>query len=135
MIGRLTHAFYVVPLSQPFHQRLHCRSNTVRKQALAFVVRMSKEELYDVKLWQHLLKQAHQGISLNGIVLRHPTRMTFSDSCPLGLGGFTSKGRAWRLKVHPSSWTAFSCQASNVLEFLAMVITVWLFLLERERRG
>ena len=83
------------PMSCPylaihFLQRLRRQLNTVRKQAPAFVVRRSEKELYDVKLWQHLLKQAHQGISLNGIVLRHPTRMTFSDSCPLGLGGFTS---------------------------------------------
>ena len=135
MIGRLTHASYVVPLSRHFLQRLRCRLNTVRRHAPAFVVRMNDEELSDIKLWQHLLKQAHQGISLNGIVLRHPTRMTFSDSCPLGLGGFTSEGQAWRLKVHPASRTASSCQANNVLEFLAMVITVWLSLLELARRG
>ena len=130
MIGRLTHASYVVPLSRHFLQRFRQRLNVVRDRAPAHIIRLSDEELSDVKLWMHLLQQARQGISLNGIVFRHPTRLTLSDSCPLGLGGFTSEGRAWRLKVNPASRTSSSCQANNVLEFLAMVITVWLSLLE-----
>lgn len=58
------------------------------------------QEIKDLKLWLLLLTTANQGISLNGLTLRQPTRITFSDTCPFGLGGFTSFGQAWRLKIH-----------------------------------
>ena len=58
-----------------------------------------------------------------------------SDSCPFGLGGFTSNGSAWRLKVRASSLIYGECVSKDVLEFPAMVITLWLTLLEcKEQR-
>jgi hypothetical protein len=65
--------------------------------------RLSDEDLEDLKLWILLLEQALIGISLNGLTMRNPTMLLVSDSCPFGLGGFTSNGTAWRLQVRESS--------------------------------
>ena len=61
--------------------------------------------------------------------------MSVSDSCPFGMGGFTSNGSAWRLRVVKSSPIYGDCVSNNVLEFLAMTITVWLTLLECKELG
>ena len=98
-------------------------------------LRLSKEEIEDVMLWDTLLEQAHKGISMNGLVLRNPTRMGFSDSCPLGLEGFTHGGRGWRLKLNPALSAHRNDVMNNVLEFLGMAITLWLSLIECEEMG
>jgi len=125
----------VIPLSRHFLCNLRRRLSSVRKKGGNFIVRLNKQELADIKLWSILLDQANQGISLNGLTMKNPTKLTFSDSCPLGLGGFTSNGRAWRLKVNPKSRTSSACKANNILEFLAMVITIWLLLIELDEQG
>ena len=65
----------------------------MKEKKIEYPVRIAKEEIEDVRLWDTLLGQAHEGISMNGFVLRNPTRMEFSDYCPLDLGGFTHGGR------------------------------------------
>ncbi|OEU12035.1 hypothetical protein FRACYDRAFT_245162 [Fragilariopsis cylindrus CCMP1102] len=69
-----------------------------------YVAWLSKEELEDLALWLAFLAQARAGISMNGLTIRNPTILSISDSCPYGLGGFTSGGRAWRLKISKSSF-------------------------------
>ena len=81
------------------------------------------------------MEQAHENISMNGIILQNPTRMGFSDSCPLGLGGFTHGGRGWRIKLN-SALAAHSNNIShNVLEFLGMAISLWLSLIKCKEMG
>ena len=99
------------------------------------LLQLSKEEIEDVMLWDTLLEQAHKGISMNGLVLINPTHMGFSDSCPLGLGGFTHGGRGWRLKLNPALAAHGNNVLNNVLEFLGMAITLWLSLIECEETG
>ena len=74
--------------------------------------------------------KAHEGFSLNGLIFRMPTRIGFSDSCPLGLGGLTHGGRGWRLKVNPELAPYGEDISNNLLEFLGMAITLWLSLIE-----
>ena len=93
------------------------------------------EEIEDAMLWDVLLEQAHQGISINGLVLRHPTSMGFSDSYPLGLGRFTHGGRDWRLKLNPALVAHNKDILNNILEFLDMAITLWLSLIKCEEMG
>jgi hypothetical protein len=97
--------------------------------------RLGDEDMEDLKVWIRLLEQALGGISLNGLTMRNPTMLSISDSCPFGLGGFTTNGSAWRLKVRGSSPIYGDCVSNNVLEFLAMTITVWLTLLECKEQG
>ena len=72
---------------------------------------------------------------MNGLVLRDPTCMAFSDSYPLGLGGFTQSGRSWRLKLNPALVAHGKDILDNVLELLGMAITLWLSLIECEELG
>jgi hypothetical protein len=72
---------------------------------------------------------------LNGLTMRNLTMLSISDSCPFGLGGFTTNGSAWRLKLRGSSPIHGDCVSNNVLEFLAMTTTVWLTLLECKAQG
>ncbi|OEU10297.1 hypothetical protein FRACYDRAFT_247237 [Fragilariopsis cylindrus CCMP1102] len=98
--------------------------------------RLSDEDCCsDLRLWLLLLEKAAKGISLNGLTMRNPTMLEVSDSCPFGLGGFTSNGSAWRLQVSESSPIYGNCISNNVLEFLAMVITIWLTLIECKEQG
>ena len=61
--------------------------------------------------------------------------MGFSNSCPLGLGGFTHGGRGWRLRLNPTLSTHNNDISNNVLEFLGMAITLWLSLIKCKERG
>ena len=133
VIGRLTHASWVVPLSRHFLSRLRFKLNFFHHRN--HTLRLSKEELEDLALWLAFLAQARAGISMNGLTIRNPTILSISDSCPYGLGGFTSGGRAWRLKVSKSSFIYGKSIANNILEFLAMAITLWLALIECEEQG
>jgi len=127
LIGRLNHASFLVPLSRHFLGDLRKRikkGRWLRKR----MVRLSMNELDDLGLWQGFLRKAREGISMNLLTIRMPTLIGWSDSCPFGLGGFTLKGRAWRLRVPRSSPIYGDDRANNALEFLGMAINVLLML-------
>jgi hypothetical protein len=133
LVGRLNHAAYVIPLSRHFlgrlRQRLHI--NQSARQHLSF----SKDELADLQLWTKFLHSAREGISLNNLTLRQPSQIGLSDSCPFGMGGFTWTGRAWRLRIPEACLLHGVSEANNILEFLAMAVTIWLVLSECRRLG
>ena len=131
LIGRLNHASHLMPLARNFMSRLRRKSETTqqRRQHL----RLTKEELDDLRLWQKFLAQAHEGISINLLTIRHPTRLGISDSCPFGAGGFPWTGFAWRFKVPRESPLCGLDAANNLLEFLALTVTVWLLVIECRR--
>ena len=79
--------------------------------------------------------QVHKDISMNGLVLQNPTHTGFSNSYPLGLKEFTHGGRGWRLKLNPALAAHENDIFNNVLEFLGMVITLWLSLIECKEMG
>jgi hypothetical protein len=129
LIGRLNHASYVIPLSRHF-------TNELRRKCLGVprgkkqTVRFATEELADLRLWLEFLDMAHQGMSINLLVMRTPTRIAWSDSCPFGIGGYTMIGHAWRIRV-PQECPFFGDDSvNNVLEFLGMAISVLLLLQE-----
>ena len=84
----------------------------------------------DLKIWTKLLLQAHNRISINRLVLQHPTQLTISDSYPVGLGRYTGFRTAWRLKVNRLSPIYGDHIANNLLEFLGLSIILWLMLLD-----
>jgi hypothetical protein len=128
LLGRLNHAGYVIPMARHFLNRLRLRieRRLHKRQRLT----LNSEELADLRLWLHFLASAHRGISFNQMTIRQPTRLGFSDSCPFGLGGFSHTGRAWRLLIPPDCAFYGESEINNLLEFLAMVITIWIILLE-----
>ena len=87
MIGKLQHSSYVtLPLSNHFLGSLRRRVSKVNKaNGNHFFAKfkrfcLSDEELADLVLWKDFLKQAHKGISLNGITLRKPCLLYTSPS-------------------------------------------------------
>ena len=70
---------------------------------------------------------------MNLIVTRRPSRICWSDSCPFGLGGFLLRsGRAWRLRIPKDSVLHGSAVINNLLEFLGMVVNIWLECLDSD---
>lgn len=130
LVGRINHASFVIPLSRHFIYRLRRRTN--RHLHPKQHVTLSETEIQDLKLWQRFLRAARDGISMNRVVTRQPNRMSISDSCPHGLGGFLLSGRAWRLRIPPASPLHGDSTMNNVLEFLAMAISIWLQVLESD---
>ena len=133
LVGRLNHAAHVIPLARHFLSRLHdkSQSDAHRKQHLRF----TRNELLDLQLWEHFLRQAHDGISLNLLTIRSPTRLSITDSCPFGMGGFSWTGRAWRVRIPHESPLYGRHQANNVLEFLALAVGLWLLVVESKHDG
>jgi hypothetical protein len=128
IVGRLNHASHVLPLARHFLPRLRRRSqrpSPARQQAT-----LSVEEILDLRLWLLILAQAHRGISLNLLVRRRPQFLGWCDSCPYGLGGLLSNGRAWRLRIPADCVFYGDSTVNNALEFLALGVTVLLLVLD-----
>jgi hypothetical protein len=128
LVGRLNHAAYVIPLARHFLGRLRQRLHFVHSTKQH--IRFSSEETEDLILWLTFLLTAREGISMNLLTLRTPSRLGISDSCPYGMGGFSWSGRAWRIQIPPTSCLYGVSEANNVLEFLAMAVTIWIIVKE-----
>jgi hypothetical protein len=116
------------PPQSPFLGRLYERITPARPKRQQLT--LTQVELDDLKTWLHFLDNARTGISMNLLTHRTPTNIEISDSCPYGLGGFTWQGTAWRLRIPPGSPLYGLHTANNALEFLAMVVTIWLMVIK-----
>jgi hypothetical protein len=67
---------------------------------------------------------------MNKITIRQPTKICWSDSCPFGIGGFLLSGQAWRIRIPDTSPIYGLNIANNVPDFLGMMVTIWLVLVE-----
>jgi hypothetical protein len=132
-LGRLNHVGYVIPLARHFLSllRLRIRSRRHKNQQLTLTFQEGEE----LRLWLDFLKMARAGISLNRITIRKPSKIGWSDSCPFGLGGFLLSGRAWRIRIPETSPLFGADIGNNVLEFLAMAVTIWIAILECDQEG
>ena len=129
--GQLNHAAYVIPLARHFLTRLRAARNS--KSNKKAHIKLTGPVLSDLNLWLELLRRANAGISMNLVVTRRPSRISWSDSCPFGLGGFLLRsGRAWRLRIPEESVLYGSASINNLLEFLGMAVNVWLECLESD---
>jgi hypothetical protein len=131
-VGRLNYVAYVIPLSRHFLNRVRFRLKA-RKHKNQQELSLTQDELDDFELWLVFLAQARKGIWMNQITIRRPTKICWSDSCPFGIGGFLLSGRAWRIRIPDSSPIYGLDIANNVLEFLGMMVTIWLVLIECEQ--
>ena len=129
IVGRLNHSSYVVPVTRNFLGRLRSLLSPRRRDD--YVVKLGKEDLADVALWKTILARANQGISMNLIAAREPDRVCWSDACPLGIGGYNLSGRAWRIQIPPTSIVRGHQGVNNLLEFVGMVVNVWLECLDK----
>ena len=122
-IGRMIHVSQILPQVNHFMSRLrdlltragNRRSIAVRDDCLA-----------DCRLMIKFLEKSRDGLSMNNLVFRLPNRCYRSDSCPMGLGGYSDEGFAWRFYL--PEWLLFRA-SNNLLEHIASVITVWIDIL------
>ena len=129
IVGRLNHSSYVVPITRNFLGRLRSRLSPRRRDE--YVVKLDVEDLADIALWRTILTRANQGISMNLIASREPDRICWSDACPWGIGGYSLSGRAWRVQIPPASIVRGHRGVNNLLEFVGMVVNVWLECLDK----
>ena len=126
LVERLGHASYAVSLTRHFMDRLQrtiAKSDTRKSSSVI----LSPEAIEDMTLWETFLLRAHQGISINLLVTRQPSRLCWSDACPFGIGGYSlTTGSAWRVRIPKSTVIHGHPGINNLLEFLGMVVNVWL---------
>ena len=83
----------VIPFVHHFMSRLrelHRRATHRRS------VKITERYAADLKLMIFMLKKANEGIDMNMVVYRKPTHAYRSESCPMGLGGYSHTCFAWR---------------------------------------
>jgi hypothetical protein len=123
-VGRLNHAAYVIPLARHFLNRL--RSRLLFRKPKTQEITLSRHESKDLALWRRFLIMAHDGLSINRLTIRQPTRLTFSDTCPFGFGGYNLQGRAWRIRIPHLCPLRGDGRFNNLFEFMGMAIGIWI---------
>ena len=121
VLGRLeTVATVLTPLG---HFLNNIRSLQMKAEAKKHTVTIPKGVTRDLQLAQKFLHKAREGVNMNLMTFRAPTLIFIGDASEHGMGGFDTKGRAWRYLIPP----ALRGRAHiNLLEFLTQVIGIWL---------
>ena len=122
LTGRLNHSSFVMPASRHFLGRI--RASLTPGLGKIRPVTVNKEAVADLGLWTKILSSAKQGISINLLVTREPSKICWSDACPFGLGGYSLSGKAWRVQLPRGHPLRGHPGVNNLLEFAAMVINV-----------
>jgi hypothetical protein len=126
LVGRLDHAAGVLPLACHFMERIRFATKSTSDRP-CMPYSLNKTVQADLKLMLAVLDKAYEGISMNLLTYRLPDAQSKVDACPRGMGGFSRKGRAWRFIIpHHLLGRAHI----NLLEFLAILVSVWLDILE-----
>eukprot|EP00978_Attheya_sp_CCMP212_P032524 scaffold127488_cov44-Attheya_sp.AAC.2 len=125
LIGRLDHMCTIMPMARHFMSRLQFLKVRCHKKR---GTKVQEDEVEDLKLMYIFLMHARDGVNMNLITFRRPNIVLRLDaSTSHGLGGYTSDGRVWRMKL-PTSWQGrFNI---TILEFMASLIGVWIEVME-----
>ena len=125
--GRLGHASYAIPMTRHFFERIErtkARHADARKST---TITLPEDVVNDLILWEAFLMKAHLGVSINLVTIRKPTRICWSDACPFGIGGYSlTTGKGWRVRIPRGSIIRGHSGINNLLEFLGMIVNVWL---------
>ena len=70
----------------------------LRKSANRRRINLKTNVIEDLKLMLFSLEEAHIGVNMNPLIYRKK-EVYRSDSCPAGLGGYSSNGFAWRFYI------------------------------------
>ncbi len=132
LLGRLNHASGALPLARYFlnrirlciHSTLDANNKPTPKRKMKWLPKLA---LQDLQLFHEvILPKIHEGININLLTYRRPSHILFSDACPKGMGGYSVNiGKAWRWEI-PKEFTPSLQLKNNQLEFLALIITIWL---------
>ena len=125
VIGRCIHLG--LPFSQVHHFMNRWRG-LLKKAMNRRVINLTDMVVEDLKLMLFFLDEAKKGVDMNLLVYRKPTEIYRSDSCPAGLGGYSSDGFAWRFYI-PSELKYRA--SNNLLKHLATIITHWVDIINK----
>ena len=81
----------------------------------------------DLKLYMRILQKARKVISMNLLTYREPTHIYLTDACKIGMGGFSSKDRAWGWKITKEYWGPAHIK---LLEFCAELVSILIYIVE-----
>ena len=172
LLGKLTHATKGIPLARYFTKRMRQYVTALTRKYQAkygkhrspadehqpeitgarrgqnrpkpwFRYKVPEAIRPDLRLWTHLLRKAHDGVSFNLLTCRRPSHVFLADSCPFGMGGFSvTTGKAWHCPLDPNIYAQAATAAdmkddeifgepdnnlsNNLFEFICQVVTVWI---------
>ena len=119
LIGRLNHVCFIIPDARHFMNNLR-RMESIAKRNRGRKVKLSATTIEDINLWIEFLDSAKDGISINRIIFRKPTLITYSDSSEQGIGGYSPfTGIGWRYRFKEEEAKAFTL---NCKEYIASAI-------------
>ena len=126
LIGKLNTASYIHTDGRFFLSRIrYCHS--IAKKNRGSTILPLKVKL-DLLLWKKfLLRLSTKGRSINHITYTYPHWFTKQDASESAMGGFNCTGLAWRFIIPPELRKLIHI---NVLEFLAVLVTTWLSILQ-----
>ena len=117
IIGRMVHVGFII--SQIYHFMSRLRDLMWRSRNRR-TIKLTDSTRKDFELMLFFLEKAKEGIDLNLLVFRRPSKVYRSDSCPAGMGGYSSDGFTWRWYV--PEYLKFRA-SNNLLEHLASIVT------------
>jgi hypothetical protein len=123
VIGRLNHTASIIPIARHFLSRLYYSNSKASTHKPVFLNGNSVKDLY---LWLKILDIAKDGISMNLLTYRFPDVVYWSDACNFGIGGYSSRGNAWKWRIPQELQNRAHI---NLLEFLAEMICIWIDIL------
>jgi hypothetical protein len=127
LIGRLDHTSTIIPMLRHFLSRLR---HALLRSSKKYWTCLRLSEKSDLSLMLSFLDMAKDGISINNVVFRKPTKIYRSDASEFGIGGYNiTSGSAWRFEI------PIDCRLKtslNSLEFIACLITIWVDILNHE---
>ena len=121
VLGRLENVAIIVKMFGHFLNNI--RSLQLKASKTKHNQILTKNAIAELNLSQKFLKKAHEGISMNTLTFRKPTRIYIGDASEHGLGGMcVQSAKAWRFIIPPK---LRSRAHINLLEFLIQVISIW----------
>ncbi len=129
-MGRLNHAFYIMPNARHFVSRIRQGLKSKSKKRRRSV---STDAIDDLRLWLGWVPGARTPRGTHEPAGNPRTRQGMLVGCwPPGNRGYSISGRAWRLQISDSSLIHGNKVINNILEFQGMAINIWLSCLDSE---
>ena len=126
ILGRLENVAIIIGMMGHFLNNI--RSIQIKASESQHNQKLTKNAVAELKLAQKFLVRAKNGISMNTITFRKPSRIYIGDASEHGLGGLCEQsGRAWRFVIPPKLRGRAHI---NLLEFLIQVVSIWLDIYE-----
>ena len=114
------HVGIIFPQIHPFLSRLRDLQSRAQNRR---GIKIPDKCIADLKLILFFLEKSRGGINMNLVAYLKPSHVYRSDSCPIGMGGYSARGWAWRWYLPKELLFRAS---NNLLEHLAAIITVWI---------